>query len=89
MIRFNTPKGRRPSITESGRFQDPRFYDGFNTPKGGRPSDTNELEINENKTLNVSIPRRVEGLPIPKNSPGNSPGEACFNTPKGGRPSDT
>ena len=61
----------------------------FNTPKGGRPSDTNELEINENKTLNVSIPRRVEGLPIPKNSPGNSPGEACFNTPKGGRPSDT
>ena len=37
----------------------------------------------------VSIPRRVEGLPIHDSSGPFLIMEPCFNTPKGGRPSDT
>ena len=40
------------------------FLFGFNTPKGGRPSDTNSTNPLSGHERLVSIPRRVEGLPI-------------------------
>ena len=58
----------------------------FNTPKGGRPSDTVELIALEDGlggSQAVSIPRRVEGLPIRGVVCGSLTGIKLFQYPEG------
>ena len=63
---FNTPKGGRPSDTELSLTGRRALRKRFNTPKGGSPSDTWIPNLVSKLTTLVSIPRRVEGLPILK-----------------------